>query len=515
MMRTLETAAPATRGVIYGLTGRLLARWSPIIVSNRAPYEPEAGGGFRRGSGGLVTALLSLAEATHAPWVACARTRRERQLADDTGGTQVVLRGRPPLKVHYVDSGQNRYEAYYSVIANPLLWFIQHYLWELGREPVIDERVHRAWERGYVEVNRLLAQRVIELAAKADRTPLVMMQDYHLYLLPGFIRERLPSATLQHFVHIPWPTAEYWKVLPHAMRNAIFHGLLGNDVVGFQTPRDVSRFLSGCEELLGLRVDYQEQAVLHRGRVVWVRAYPISIDVEAMERISSSAAVRGEEQRIHSWGIEKLIVRVDRTDPSKNVPRGFLAYERLLRQHPELAGRVQFWAFLQPSRQDVAIYRDYLRTIMTTAERINARLGTRDWLPIRLELGENIHRAVAAYRNYDVLLVNSIYDGMNLVAKEGALLNRRNGVLVLSENAGSWYELGEHAIVINPFDVEAGEQALYRALSLPDEVRSRQSEQLRNAVITYEISGWIQRQLEDINELAPPSMQVLEQSNGP
>ena len=241
----------------------------------------------------------------------------------------------------------------------------------------------------------------------------------------------------------------------------------------------------------------------------------VGIDVEAMERISSSAAVRGEEQRIHSWGIEKLIVRVDRTDPSKNVPRGFLAYERLLRQHPELAGRVQFWAFLQPSRQDVAIYRDYLRTIMTTAERINARLGTRDWLPIRLELGENIHRAVAAYRNYDVLLVNSIYDGMNLVAKEGALLNRRNGVLVLSENAGSWYELGEHAIVINPFDVEAGEQALYRALSLPDEVRSRQSEQLRSAVTTYETSGWIQRQLEDINELAPPSMQVLEQSNGP
>src|SRR5262249_35955562 len=220
MTRPAARARSATPGVIHGLTARLLGRWSPIIVSNRAPYEPEAGGGFRRGSGGLVTALLSLAEATHAPWVACARTRRERQLAGDTGGTQVVLRGRPPPNVHYVDSGQNRYEAYYSVIANPLLWFIQHYLWELGTEPVIDERVHRAWERGYVEVNRQLAQRVVELAAGADRTPLVMMQDYHLYLLPGFIRERLPSATLLHFVHIPWPPAHYWTVLPPPIPHA-------------------------------------------------------------------------------------------------------------------------------------------------------------------------------------------------------------------------------------------------------------------------------------------------------
>jgi len=176
-----------------------------------------------------------------------------------------------------------------------------------------------------------------------------------------------------------------------------------------------------------------------------------------------------------------------------------------LRSHPELVRRVQFWAFLQPSRQDVAIYRDYLRSIMSTAERINARLGASDWLPIRLELGENIHRAVAAYRNYDVLLVNSIYDGMNLVAKEGSLLNRKHGVLVLSENAGSWYELGEHSIVVNPFDIEAGAQGLYRALSLPQEERSRLSEQLQHAVRSYEISGWIQRQLEDLNELAEPA----------
>lgn len=505
----------ATEAAIHGFTGRLLGRWSPIIVSNRPPYEPEAGGGFRRGSGGLVTALLSLAEATQAPWVACARGARERELAAKPGATRVSPRLRPPLDVHYVDPGRKSYDAYYSVIANPLIWFIQHYLWELGRQPVIDQATHRAWDQGYVEVNRVLADRVVSLAAATDREPLVMTQDYHLYLLPEFVRDRLPAATLQHFIHIPWPTAEYWKVLPDTMRSSIFRGLLANDVIGFQTPRDVSRFLAGCAELLGLRVDHQDQAVLYRGRVVWARSYPISVDVDGLERTAGSAAVLQEEERIRSWGVEKLIVRVDRTDPSKNVLRGFAAYEHLLRAHPELVGRVQFWAFLQPSRQDVAVYRDYLKSIHDTVDSINSRLGRRGWLPIRLELGENFNRALAAYRHFDVLLVNPIYDGMNLVAKEGALLNRRDGVLVLSENAGAWYELGAHSIVVNPFDIEAGAKALYEALTLEPARRRRLLERLRQTVRSYDISAWIRAQLEDINEIAVPASNPSAAHSGP
>ena len=449
-----------------------------------------------------MTALLSLAEATAAHWVACARTRRERELAKAGAGTPFAVRGRRPFSVHYVDPGAERYAMYYSVIANPLLWFIQHYLWELGREPVLDQRLHTAWASGYVEVNQLLATQVGELARQGRSGALVMTQDYHLYLLPRLVRSDVPTATLQHFVHIPWPTAEYWKILPGPMRNAIFDGLLGNDVIGFQTNRDVRRFLSGCEELLGLRVDYQEQAVLHRGRAVWTRAYPISVDVTALERLATSALVRKEEARIDSWGAEKLIVRVDRTDPSKNVLRGFAAYEQLLRRHPELQRRTQFWAFLQPSRQDVAVYRSYLQSIREKVNRINGEFGSRGWQPIRLELGENLHRAVAAYNRFDVLLVNPIYDGMNLVAKEGALLNGRDGALVLSENAGAWEELGADAISINPFDVEATADALYRALTLPLEERKRSAERLRAAVRANDISHWVKRQLEDLRELA-------------
>ena len=479
----------------------MLNRWSPVIVSNRAPYEPKAGGGFSRGGGGVATALLSLAEAMEAPWLACARTPAERSLARDGGAVTAATEGRAPVTVHYADPGPRRYAMYYSTIANPLLWFLQHYLWDLAREPMLDQRQHTAWTDGYVAVNRIMAERLVNLAAVTSREPLVLTQDYHLYLLPRLVRQRLPDVTMQHFVHIPWPTAEYWKVLPEQMRNAIFDGLLANDVVGFQTERDVRHFLAGCEELLGLRTDHQERAVLHRGRVSWVRSYPISVDVSGLQHVAASAAVREEDERIGDWKIEKLIVRVDRTDPSKNILRGFAAYKVLLLRHPELLQRVQFWAFLQPTRQDVPAYREYLHSINESARRINDEFRTSRWLPIRLEVAEDIHRAVAAYKNFDVLLVNSIYDGMNLVAKEGSLLNRRQGVLVLSENVGAWEELGQDAITINPFDVEATASALYQALTLPLEERARRAAGLRDTVIAYDIARWIERQALDLTEL--------------
>jgi trehalose 6-phosphate synthase len=196
-----------------------------------------------------------------------------------------------------------------------------------------------------------------------------------------------------------------------------------------------------------------------------------------------------------------LIVRVDRTDPSKNIVRGFLAYERLLAAHPEHIGNVQFWAFLQPSRQDVGIYRSYVRSIDETARHVNRRFARDDWEPIRLEYGENIHRAVAGYLDFDVLLVNPIYDGMNLVAKEGAFLNGRDGVIVLSENAGAFEELRENVIGVNPFDVEATAQALHEALTLPWGSRSAMAVNLRAAVRERDITRWVHQQLYDLKDL--------------
>jgi trehalose 6-phosphate synthase len=492
---------PDTADAIRSIAASQLGPWSPIIVSNRAPYEPAGPWRFRRGSGGLVTALLSVAEATGASWIGCARTNAERSLARQSETVTAASAGRPPLKIHYVDPGEEPYKLHYAVISNPLLWFVQHHLWDLARQPVINQRIHDAWSRGYVAVNHMMAEKVVEVASRSGTPPLLLIQDYHVYLLPGFVRQRIPTIAMQHFIHIPWPAADYWKVLPASMRDEIFAGLLANDVIGFQTTGDVWRFLNGCEELLGLRVDPQEQAVLHRGRVVWARAYPISIDATSMTRVAAAPETRSELIQLRRAPDQKLIVRVDRTDPSKNIVRGFLAYERLLAAHPEHIGKVQFWAFLQPSRQDVGVYRTYLRSIDETARQVNRRFARPDWMPVRLEYGENIHRAVAGYSDFDVLLVNPIYDGMNLVAKEGAFLNGRDGVIVLSENAGAFEELRENVIGVNPFDVEATAQALHRALTLPKESRSAMALRLRSAVRERDITRWVQQQLYDLKDL--------------
>jgi trehalose 6-phosphate synthase len=465
--------------------------------------EPGPRGTMRKGAGGLVTALFTVAETTRAPWVACARTPAERQRVSD--GWPVMVPGlRRQLEIHYAVPEPDAYRKYYSVIANPLLWFVQHYLWDLIEEPLIDDAIWSAWETGYVAVNRLLANKVVEVARQSPRPPLVMTQDYQLYLAPGHIRELLPEATLQQFIHIPWPTPNYWKVLPKPMRDAIFEGLLGNDVIGFQSRLDVRNFLMTCEELLGLRVDHRERAVLYAGRVVWARPYPISINVAALEQMARSAPVHRELAELRADRPEKLIVRVDRTDPSKNIVRGFLAYELMLRRHPELHRRVQFYAFLQPSRQDIDVYREYLAAIMRTAARVNARFGQRGWSPIRLELADNMRRAVSIYRDFDVLLVNPIYDGMNLVAKEGMVVNERDGVLVLSENAGAHEELGEWCLTVNPFDVGATADALHQALSTPSHIRQSWIEGIRQQVRANDIGRWINLQIRDIRDLLPP-----------
>ena len=434
--------ARSHRETLVAYTARVLQEWSPIIVSNRAPYEPMAAGGMKRGSGGLVTAMLTVADGTGATWVACARNEAERRLADQPEPLLVARAHQAPLAIHHVRTDPIEYQQYYSVIANPFLWFIQHYLWPLAYEPVVDQRIHHAWEHGYVAINQQVAAAVIGVARISPRPPLVLTQDYQLYLAPRMIRDALPDATLQQFIHIPWPTPQYWTVLPRTMRDSIIDGLLANDVVGFQTNRDVRNFLMSCDELMGLRVDHRSGAVLHRGRVIWVRAYPVSVDVAALSALAGGREVAAEDVRLAGWKPEKLIVRIDRTDPTKNIIRGFLAYERMLINHPGIKGRAQFWAFLQPSRQDVAAYRDYLQRIRSTAARINSELQQPGWQPIRLELRENLNRAVAAYKAFDVLLVNPIYDGMNLVAKEGMLLNTASGVLVLSENAGAHEQLG-------------------------------------------------------------------------
>jgi len=449
----------------------------------------------------VITGLLTLAEATGATWVACARNDAERALAAQHPNGLTVPLAHSRGRLYYATPTREQYEMYYSVIANPVLWFLQHYLWDLGNEPVIDERIHQAWTNGYVEVNRQMCAKVVELARAGSGPPLVLVHDYQLYLVPKMLRQELPDAVIQFFLHVPWATPQYWKVLPKDMRDAILEGLLGCDIVGFQSSLDVRNFLLTCEENLGLQVDEHERAVIAGGRIVYARHYPISVDVATTTRLAASRGVKRQEEELATWRPERLITRIDRTDPSKNIVRGFIAYEKLLRYHPELRRRVQFWAFLQPSRQDVAAYSRYLRHIRQTAGRINSEFGTPEWQPVRLEIAESERKAMAAMRNFDVLLVNPVYDGLNLVAKEGALVNKTDGVIVLSENAGAHEELRGHVLSINPFDVEATAAAMHAALVMPVEERRRLNEGARTVVRTNDIARWISNQVQDLRDL--------------
>ncbi|MBV8195679.1 MAG: trehalose-6-phosphate synthase [Candidatus Dormibacteraeota bacterium] len=477
-----------------------MANRAPLTLHPADPFHahPER---MAKGAGGLVTALSGLAAATNSVWVAIARDDADRALMARGDPAKLVTDDGSQYRVAFVDPGREAFDLFYSVISNPLLWFIQHYLWDLAREPIVDDTIQQAWTRGYEAVNQLVADRVVAEVRRSSKPPLIFVQDYQMYCVPRMVREELADVRIQHFVHIPWPTPQYWTILPKHMRDAIVHGLLGADILGFQTSRDVRNFLMTCEDNLGLTVDMRERTVFFEGRAVWVRNYPISIDTAEFLQHAESSEVRDEEARILQWRPKHLILRVDRTDLSKNIVRGFLAYERMLRSHPELHGDVMFWAFLQPSRQDIDDYRAYLGSVLSVAARINRAFSRGGWTPIRVEVEDNMERAIAGYRNYDVLLVNPIYDGMNLVAKEGPLCNRNDGVLVLSENAGSHEELGDFALTVNPFDIDETADALHRGLMMDARQRRARSKRIRDTVRTNDITRWITLQLQDLREL--------------
>jgi trehalose 6-phosphate synthase len=453
-----------------------------------------------RGPGGLVTVLLEVLRKQRGTWVATAHGDEERRLAADGHAVSVELDG-DEYRLHYVAVPDEMYDKYYNIVSNPMLWFIQHYLWDLGRHPDIGTNELDAWYNGYVPVDRLFAEAV---AAEADDDGLVMLHDYHLYCVAPDVRAARPRAFIQQFVHIPWVQSDAWLVLPERIRTAIFQGLLGNDIVAFHTRHYARNFVQCCAELLDLPVDLDALTVQVDGREVWVRAYPVSIDAASLRAAATAKRVAAEERRLLERRREHLLVRVDRLDLSKNIIRGFIAFDRFLELHPEFYDRITFLALLQPSREDVEEYVVYRERVLRTVEQINTRHGNTDWMPIDLRIQDNFAVTLSAYRHYDALMVNAIFDGMNLVAKEGPVLNQRDGVLILSENTGASEELGAFAVSVNPFDIEEQAEAIFTALTMPLEERRTRLRGLRGIVERNSIEKWVDAQFADIAaKLAP------------
>ncbi len=471
-----------------------------VLVSNRGPASFSREDGelkAQRGGGGLVTALTGLVHHREAVWVASTMTEGDVEVSRQHEGASFDCElDDLTYRIKLVESDQDAYDAFYNVVANPMLWFIQHYLWDLSNAPDIRRQEIEAYENGYAAVNKDLANAVLE---EVGDEAVVMLHDYHLYLAPKYIREARPDLFLHHFVHIPWTQPDAWRVLPSDMREDLYEGILSNDIVSFHTRSYRRNFLLCCRELFDLEVDEEAGIVHFDGREVWVRAYPLPISADTFHRNAQRPEVHDYEREILRRRREHLILRVDRADLSKNVLRGFTAFDLFLEQHPEFLEQVTFIAHLIPSRQDVPEYAEYLERIEALVAVVNHRHGTTDWMPIELRLRENLEEAIAAYKHYDLLMVNAMFDGMNLIAKEGPLVNERNGVSLLSENTGAHEELADFSLSVNPFDVQDQADAIHRALTMSARERSWRAQGLKRIVTARDPGDWVDDQLADID----------------
>lgn len=493
-----------------------------VIASNRGPvtYEKNPVGQFEaeRGSGGVVTALSSLTHITPLTWVAAALSDADREIASlAEADLPAVAHPEDNLRVRFVNIDEDSFDKYLNVISNPLLWFVQHEMNDL----LLEDRASQsemwvAWREGYVFANREFARVVGQETQRPDSAPFAIFHDYQLYLAPGILRQARPHLTLLHFTHIPWPGPETWHNLPGTWVRTICESLLACDIVGFQTTGAVQAFADTCREYVeDVMVQENDQGYLNLSkvsgqgeqRVTWVRAYPISIDPLAVQAVyhTPEAAEWKRSLAAELGGCHNLIVRVDRLDPNKNVLIGFEAYRQMLLDKAELRGRVVFLALLVPTRETVPEYIQYKEQTFALVDRINREFGRPGWQPVHTYYGNDYPRALAALSLADVVLVNSIADGMNLVAKEAVIVSEKDSVLVLSTNTGATEELGDYAIGVEPDDLAGTAQALQAALELPPAARAARNRALAAIINKNDLANWLAAQLSDLGKFKRPA----------
>ncbi|KUN87621.1 alpha,alpha-trehalose-phosphate synthase [Streptomyces bungoensis] len=463
-----------------------------LVASNRGPvsYELRPDGALhaRRGGGGLVSGLSAIGPDANAVWVCAALGDGDREAvrragggllpAEDTGGQHVRMLGIDP-DVHH--------DAY-NGIANSVLWFVHHMLYQTPLEPVFDAGFRRQWA-AYQAYNHAFAEALAEEAAEGAS---VLIQDYHLALAPRMLRQLRPDLRIGHFSHTPWAPPDYFRMLPDDIAAELLTGILGADRAAFLTRRWADAFTDCCHAVLGPGIPSGTRIGVHGlgADADFLRERSHRDDVD--ERMAALRAEIGEGR--------KAVVRVDRTELSKNIVRGLLAYRQLLEDHPEWRERVVHLAFAYPSRQDLEVYREYTAEVQRAAEEINSTYGTPDWTPVVLHVKDDFARSLAAYRLADVALVNPIRDGMNLVAKEVPVVSDEGCVLVLSREAGAYEELGEDAIVVNPYDIGGTARALHEGLSMAPGERAERTKRLAAAATALPPARWFLDQLQALQE---------------
>jgi trehalose 6-phosphate synthase len=496
-----------------------------LVASNRGPisYQFAADGSLtgQRGGGGMIAGVMSglaaVAPETDVTWICAALSDADRMAArqPDTGT------GDPDgVPVRMLDIPPEIFDRAYNNVANSTLWFVHHLLFDTTNQPQFGLAFGPDWG-SYLAYNEAFADALAEeaglaSAAGTERAPggvRMLVQDYHLSLVPRMLRERLDGAArgarLAFFWHIPWAPPDYYRILPLEMSRALLDGILGADHAGFHAARWASAFLDCCAAILGADVDRTGPAstggaaiagtvgrVRYRGHVTEVAVHPMGVDADALRARAGGADVRAHIGTLgQAAGGRKLIVRVDRTELSKNIVRGLAAYRELLATRPQWRGRVMHLAFAYPSRSAVPEYRAYTEQVRRLAREITEEFGTADWNPLILEVKDDYPRSLAACALADVLVVNPIRDGMNLVAQEGPVLSQRGCALVLSREAGAAATLATDALLINPFDITETADAMHQALAMPDAERQRRSAAIAATAAAFAPARWLGDQL--------------------
>lgn len=470
-----------------------------LVASNRGPlsfrFAEDGSLSAKRGGGGMVSALTSglgsAAKTSDNPdvlWICAAMSDADRAAAADG-----IQDGEPPVKM--LDIPADVFEQAYNGVANSVLWFVHHMLFDTPNQPRFGPKFRGEWN-SYLAYNEAFAEALAEGYRPGGR---VLVQDYHLTLAPRLLRDRRADARIAHFSHSPWAPPEYYRILPDDVAAAVCDGILGADHAGFLSGKWSASFLDCCESVLGAKVQRHADGsglVTYRDRVTEVAVHPLGVEVAELRERGNQADVNAEvEQILGVTGGRKLIVRVDRTELSKNIVRGLEAFRELIVTYPEWRERVTHVAFAYPSRSGLAEYRAYTDSVREVAASINDEFGTPDWEPVLLEVKDDYSRSLAAYRVADVLLANPIRDGMNLVAEEGPVLSDRGCALVLSREAGAASVFGDDALLVNPYDITMTAQALREALEIPEDERRRRCQSIATTAESLAPKHWVAAQL--------------------
>ncbi|MEU4239999.1 trehalose-6-phosphate synthase [Actinoplanes sp. NPDC026619] len=444
-----------------------------VIAANRGP---GAGPGGPPAAGGLAAVISGAVKDREAVWIH-ATTEESRS---GWGWTREVV-----LSPH-------DYETYYNRVSNRALWLLQHRLAHLSAKEEFDFQFREDW-RVYQAVNSRFAAACDTESAPGAR---VLVQDYHLALVPALLRDRRPDLRTAHFTACPWVDPEYFAMLPRPARADLISGMLGADLLGFSVTRWCDNFLACCSAA-DLDVDPGDRSVLAPdGRRVPVRAFPVGVDGDDLRSRARTPEVDARCRELRDrLGDQRLFVRVERLDPTKNLLRGLAGYELMLAADPALCGTVTYLVHAYPSRPGMPEYQRYASAAHDRVRYINDTFGTPDWTPCLLDLDDDPAAALSALRTADVIVVNPVLDAMNLVAKEGPVIAERDPVLILSEGAGAADELGRAASVVNPYDTAELAETMAAALRADPTERARRAAELRVAAVAMPPREWLAAQL--------------------